>query len=61
MTTIEIISYTILSIVLIATIYINEKNLRNPKKPFNEKKFWEDRTKAYLEETKHIHKWKEKE
>ena len=61
MTTIEIISYTILWIVLIATIYINEKNLRNPKKTFNEKKFWEDRTKAYLEETKHIHKWKEKE
>ena len=28
-------------------------------KTFNEKKFWEDRTKAYLEETKHIHKWKE--
>jgi len=28
MTTIEIISYTILSIVLIATIYINEKELR---------------------------------
>ena len=59
MTIIEIISYSILSIVLITTIYINEKNFRNPRKTFNEKKFWEDRTKAYLEETKH--KWKEKE
>ena len=28
MTTIEIISYSILSIVLIATIYVNEKDFR---------------------------------
>lgn len=28
MTTIEIISYSILSIVLIGTIYVNEKNIR---------------------------------
>lgn len=25
---------------------------------FDEKKHWENRTKAYLEETKHIDKWK---
>ena len=26
---------------------------------FNEKAFWENRTKIYLEETKNLHKWSE--
>lgn len=30
------------------------------KKPFNEKEYWENRTKVYLDETKHINKWKSK-
>ena len=29
----------------------------NAKIKFDEKKFWENRTQAYLEETKHIDKW----
>ena len=31
-------------------------NMANNMK-FDEKKHWEHRTKTYLEETKHIHKW----
>ena len=31
----------------------SEKNVE-----FNEKEYWENRTKVYLEETKHIDKWK---
>ena len=31
------------------------------KKKFNEKEFWEKRTKTYLEETKHIDKWLKKD
>jgi|TARA_A100001011_G_scaffold298877_1_gene311907 hypothetical protein len=29
------------------------------KKPFNEKEYWENRTKVYLDETKNLHKWKD--
>lgn len=29
-------------------------------KSFNEKEFWENRTQSYLQETKHIDKWKKK-
>jgi hypothetical protein len=31
------------------------------KKKFNEKEFWEKRTKTYLEETKHIDEWYKKD
>ena len=59
MSIIEIVSYTILSSFLIYLIIRNEKDIKNKKKAFNEKKFWEDRTNAYLKETRHMHKWKD--
>jgi len=33
----------------------------NNKTKFNEKEFWEKRTKTYLQETKHIDKWNKKD
>jgi len=34
-----------------------EMNKLDSEIKFNEKEFWENRTKTYIEETKHIDKW----
>ena len=37
-----------------------EMNKLDSEIKFNEKEFWENRTKTYIEETKHIDKWYKK-